>query len=186
MDTLSRWLSSVLWFNWMTGGCWFWGTDKLLTENSGCLVPSHEKSVSKKSWFLPHPHWEREHETWLWEWKWLLGCSQQLSIILGIGRKTLPLYEQLPASPKRHLSSPENMDTILSGICCSRLWESLVKHPVKWLQSSMGLADLSVSYQPQPAASLGQMLDARIWARAIATLFSQNQAGDGGAGRLCF
>lgn len=101
----------------------------------------------------------------------------------GYRKETLPLYEQLPASPKRHLSSPENMDTILSGICCSRLWESLVKHPVKWLQSSMGLADLSVSYQPQPAASLGQMLDARIWARAIATLFSQNQAGDGGGGR---
>lgn len=164
VDTLSRWLRSILWFSWMTGGWWFRGTDKLLTTQ-GVWFPSHEKSVSKKkkkSWFLPHPHWESEHETWLWNWKGLSRCSRQLRVILGLRKKPLASLWAVTPPPRGSSASRKHREGFWVGLFwvdCGSPW---------WSISSNGFSRVwvwqtyLVSYWPQPGASLDQMLDTRI------------------------
>ena len=97
MNAPSRWLGPchLIQSKWHEAGG-FTALTRLLTIQ-GVLVPSYEKSVPPKAWFLVHPPvWETEQKTWLEgdinkirgvlsSWRVILGSRQENLASVGSG-----------------------------------------------------------------------------------------------------
>lgn len=144
---------------------------KLLTTQ-GVLIPSFEKSVSKKAWFLVHPVWKLNIKRDYGEKSKGLEVFTTADVLFWAqGRKALPSWGAVTSL--RYSSESRKRGQDQSDIYCSKI-SGVNSNSLGWIWAGKFCL---FPGQPEPAYHLGCTLGRHSWDKEPSAFHIQNWTG---------